>query len=556
MNAEIPKIQTAVQLVGPDRLKINNSKTVEEPGPYQILAEVEAVGLCFSDLKLLKQFSNHVRKSNIVSGIDESVLKAIPSYVHGDAPTVPGHETVVRIAKVGSQVEGIKPGQRFLVQTDYRWLPTADSNAAFGYNFEGALQQYVLMDQRVITSPEGQSMLIPAADDLSASAIALVEPWACVEDAYAVKERTFLKNDGQMLIVADDRFDEKVFVGFLEKYGTPCQITILSEKNQLSEIGVCVKYITELADLPEVSFDDIVYFGSNPKTVEGLFSKVAASGLFNIVLCGGRFGRAILSQVGRVHYGNIRIIGTVGNNPAEAMDHIPKTAEIRAGDKINVIGAAGPMGIMHVVRNLSQGIEGVKVYGGDLDDERLKRLKVIAAPVVQKNNVDFVSYNPVKNKIDELFDYTVIMAPIPKRVASSVVNSAKSGIINIFAGIPATVNAEIELDSYIEKQLYFVGTSGSTLEDMETVLRKVEAGLLDTNISVGAICGLKGAIEGIRAVENQKITGKIIVYPACEELDLIELENLKKNMPEIFNSLNDGLWNKAAEDNLLTAKGT
>jgi hypothetical protein len=28
-----------------------------------------------------------------------------------------------------------KVGDRFLVQTDYRWLPTASSNAAFGYNF-------------------------------------------------------------------------------------------------------------------------------------------------------------------------------------------------------------------------------------------------------------------------------------------------------------------------------------------------------------------------------------------------------------------------------------
>jgi hypothetical protein len=41
-------------------------------------------------------------------------------------------------------VRSVKPGDRRLVQTDYRWLKTAHSNAAFGYNFEGALQEYVL----------------------------------------------------------------------------------------------------------------------------------------------------------------------------------------------------------------------------------------------------------------------------------------------------------------------------------------------------------------------------------------------------------------------------
>ncbi|MHC4546369.1 MAG: alcohol dehydrogenase catalytic domain-containing protein, partial [Planctomycetota bacterium] len=201
--ADLPETQYAVQLVGPDELVLNKSKEIFRPGRHQILCRVEVVGLCFSDLKLLKQFSSHVRKSGLVAGIDPEILKEIPSYVPGQKPTVPGHETVVRIEAVGPGVEDFKGGDRFLVQTDYRWLRTASSNGAFGYNFEGALQEYVLMDERVITSPEGESMLIPVSEELSASAIALVEPWACVEDAYVSGERTCIKTDGQMLVVAD-----------------------------------------------------------------------------------------------------------------------------------------------------------------------------------------------------------------------------------------------------------------------------------------------------------------------------------------------------------------
>lgn len=107
------------------------------------------------------------------------------------------------------------------------------------------------------------------------------------------------------------------------------------------------------------------------------------------------------------------------------------------------------------------------------------------------------------------------------------------------------------MDSYIEKRLYFIGTSGSVLEDMRRVLAKVEAGRLDTNVSVAALCGLDGATEGIRALENRSIAGKIIVYPACKGLGLTELANLKDEIPEVAECLSDRMWNKKAEKALL-----
>ena len=191
--ANLPPTQHAVQLIGKDKLVFNKRKEVFAPGEHQILCRVEAVGLCFSDLKLLKQFSSHVRKGEIVSGIDSDILGEIPSYVPNGAPAVPGHETVVTIVAVGPGVKNFKIGQQNLVQTDYRWLRTAGSNAAFGYNFEGALQEYVLMDERIITSPQGESMLIPVSQKLSASAAALVEPWACVEDALCRRRTAKIK---------------------------------------------------------------------------------------------------------------------------------------------------------------------------------------------------------------------------------------------------------------------------------------------------------------------------------------------------------------------------
>src|SRR5579885_3086751 len=110
----IPQTQRAVQLIAPDQLRLNEAKPVPRPGPHQILCQVEVCGLCFSDLKLLKQFSGHARKSEITSGIGKDALAQMPHYVPGDKPVVPGHETVVRIVKTGSAVTKIKPGQRYL----------------------------------------------------------------------------------------------------------------------------------------------------------------------------------------------------------------------------------------------------------------------------------------------------------------------------------------------------------------------------------------------------------------------------------------------------------
>jgi threonine dehydrogenase-like Zn-dependent dehydrogenase len=550
--SNLPDKQYAVQLVGPDELVLNKTKEVFRPGRYQLLCRVEAVGLCFSDLKLLKQFSSHVRKSQIVSGIDLEIMERIPSYVPGEAPTVPGHEAVVRIEAVGDGVKDFEPGRRYLVQTDYRWLPTAaSSNAAFGYNFEGALQEYVLMDTRIITSPEGDSMLLPVGEELSCSAIALVEPWACVEDAYASKERTGIKAGGKMLVVADNDVTLGVFENLLNQYGRPGQITWVGRGASPDKLGVPVKKAADISSLPDAGFDDVIYFGSNAEIIESLFAKIGTSGLLNIVLCGGSFGREIVTPVGRVHYGGIRIIGTKGSDPAESMEVIPETDEIRPGDKINVVGAGGPMGLMHVVRNICHGVEGISVFAGDVDDGRLTTLSNIAEPLADNNSIWYQTYNPTKEKITGAFDYTALMAPIPALVTAAVKDAAPRGLINIFAGIPATVTAQIDLNIYIEKGLFFIGTSGSTLEDMKRMLEKVESGRLDTNLSVAAVCGLVGATDGIRAVENRSIAGKIIVYPACRTMGLVPLSEMEQRMPDVAECLNDGLWTKQAEQKLL-----
>ncbi len=551
----LPRVQRAVELVGPGELRVNAEKPVHPPGPHQVLCRVEAVGLCFSDLKLVKQFADHPRKSAVIAGIDRQVLEGIPSYVPGERPTVPGHEAAVRIAAVGNEVTSFQPGDRYLVQTDYRWLPTTDANAAFGYNFEGALQEYVLMDERVITSPEKESMLIPASEPLSAAAVALVEPWACVEASYAVRERRALKAGGKMLIVADTEPPVDPLVRLISSADEPPEMAWAGAMPLPPALRGRAIVVAQTLQLATGAYDDVIYFGHGPDSVGHLFPLLAPHGILNIVLCSGRFPRPVPVAVGRVHYGGIRLVGTTGFDPAASMATVPHTGEIREGARVHVVGAGGPMGTMHAVRALSLGTAGLEVVASDIDRDRLGSLTRIAAPLAAANGHSFRAYNVNKERPTGAFDHIALMVPGPGLVAGAVEQAGNRAVINVFAGIPADVNADLDLNAYIEKGCYLIGTSGSALEDMKIVLAKAEEGALDTNLSVAAVGGLEAAIPGIQAIEERKVGGKVVIYPSCRGLGLTTLDEMESELPQAAALLHDGVWSHEAERAVLERHG-
>ncbi len=285
-------------------------------------------------------------------------------------------------------VQRHKVGDRALVQTDYRHMLTASSNASFGYNFEGALQQYVLMDERVIIDPEtGERFLIPVSEEPSASAVGLLEPWACVERAYATDERGTLKAGGRLLVVTDpgrpiDGVDA------LMSAVAPAPLTAVTDDEMqhvtldmlAAAADVEVAHVDDLGSLEPGTFDDIIYFGSNAERVEQLQSLLGQGGVIDIVLGGELLGRPVEIDVGRVHYDLTRWVGTTGTSAAEGYAWVPASGELRAGEQVGIIGAAGPMGFMHVVRALTAGVEGVSVTAIDIDEARLAHLASVAAP--------------------------------------------------------------------------------------------------------------------------------------------------------------------------------
>jgi threonine dehydrogenase-like Zn-dependent dehydrogenase len=162
-----------------------------------------------------------------------------------------------------------------------------------------------------------------------------------------------------------------------------------------------------------------------------------------------------------------------------------------------------------------------------------------------------VFVNSRTGEVEPGFNYIAVMVPAPPLVAQAVELADRGARINIFAGFAAGTRAAIDLDALVAKGVYLSGTSGSRIPDMQAVLRKLERGELDTNISVDAITGMEGVPDALAAVEARTSGGKIVVYPALHELGMVRLSELAERFPSVAAAMSEGRWTRAAEDALL-----
>jgi len=549
MTSSFPTTQPAVQIVGPDQIVVNPAKQVPELGPTQLLLQVEACGICFSDTKLMHAFAAHPRKSEVLSGIDLGELARIPGYHPGTEPIVPGHEPVARIVAIGDAVTRHAVGERVLVQTDYRHLPTAASNASFGYNFDGALEQYVVVDERIVVDPSGERFLIPVGEGPSGSAVALIEPWACVEAAYAWGERQSLRPGGRLLVVvAEGR--EAAGLAEIVAAAAPSAITVVGTADAAS-IGAAFNTAEAVEWLSEHAFDDIVYFGSHGSTIAKLGTLLAPGGLLNLVLAGTPIDGPVAVDVGRLHYDLIRYVGTTGAEAAASYARIPAQCELRPGERMAIIGAAGPMGLMHTVRTAISGVAGISMDAVDVDDSRLAHLAEVVAPVAAEHGVPARFLNSRTEPLDVGYTYVAVMVPAPALITQAVEIAGTGAIVNAFAGFAVGTLADLDLNAVAERGVYLVGTSGSRIEDMKAVLAKLESGALDTNVSLWAVTGMAGVPAAIESVRDRTSGGKIMVYPQLPDMGMVRLDELADRLPAVAAAMVDGRWTRQAEEALL-----
>ncbi len=155
---------------------------VPHPGPDQLLARVDAAGVCTSILKLIAQGPDH----HFINGWDMD-----------RRPVILGDEGSVTVVKAGENLRpDYPPGRRFAVQPAvdvapinhrrrYRDGAWGMRKCAVGYTLPGHLAQYILIQEEVIEA----GCLLPLPDeDMPYFAVSMAEPISCVVSA---QERSY-----------------------------------------------------------------------------------------------------------------------------------------------------------------------------------------------------------------------------------------------------------------------------------------------------------------------------------------------------------------------------
>ena len=162
--------------VGFDHLKVRRVP-IPRPGPRQLLARVDAAGVCTSMLKIIDQGPGHP----MLFGWD------VTKY-----PLILGDEASITLVEIGEQLRGrYHFGERYVIQSAvdsapinhlerYRNNGKGIERLGVGYTLPGQLAEYVLIGEEII----GAKCLLPVPDKaLPYSHAAVCEPLGCVISA-------------------------------------------------------------------------------------------------------------------------------------------------------------------------------------------------------------------------------------------------------------------------------------------------------------------------------------------------------------------------------------
>lgn len=524
------------------------------PAADQLLVRHDAVGLCFSDTKVIAAGESHPR----LLGRDMK-----------QNPVVLGHEVALTVVAVGAHLaDRYRPGDRFIMQADiyYRGV-----GLAYGYALQGGLSQYNLVGEEILNGDEG-CYLIPMADATGYAQGALTEPWACVVAAYRIVYRKAWKPGGTVAVVAGPAVDPDTVLGDpFDPAGAPAQVLMVGLPAGLrAELEAAAtargSNLTALDSLEALvgtdvtpRFDDLVLLGADAEMYARLEPLAAKGALIALVGAAGLAGPAPV-DVGRLHYDGLGLMGTASAEIGAA--YAPIRTEFQPGGCMALVGAAGPMGQMHFQRALQAPVPPRVIAATSRVMDRLHLLPAKYASLIDaRSDVTRVLTLASTGISPEAFvtalcnatdgkgyDDVVILAPSAGVVEQTYPLLAPGGVMNIFAGLPRGTRAMLDLTAVVSKGVRLIGSSGSLIDDLRHMLEVTERGALDPNLSVVAVAGLNAAKEGLAGVMHSQYPGKVVIYPQVLAFPLTRLSDLAQSLPSVYAKLGPNeSWTVEAE---------
>ena len=515
-----------------------------QPGPDEVLVRHDAVGICFSDIKVIRAGEKHPR-------IHRSMK---------EQPVVLGHEVSLTVVEAGANLrDQYKPGDRYIVQAD---IYLGGKPYAYGYELQGGFSKYSVIDWRVLNGDHG-NYLIPVKPDDGYAEVALCEPWACVEASYTVVYRTQWQEGGVVWLVGDGRGVE---LGAAANWRPAKVVLDVADAAFAGAVRVWAEaagVTVQSGDDGVTRYDDIVVLGADAELCERAFPRMANGAILNLVL-DRPLDRTVAVDIGRMHYDHLLLVGTDTGDLAAG--YAPVRTQLKPGGRCWILGAAGPMGQMHLLRALSMPGRPAKVVASNLHAARMAPVRKQFACHADELGVEIAFLSRDEFASEEAFlqakwrasdeqgyDDIAIMAPTIDAVQQAAEVVADNAVINVFAGLTRGTLCPLNLNPVAQRGVRFTGTSGSSIDDLRHMRDLVESKQLPTNHSVAAIAGLEGVGDGLHAVAEGRFAGKVVIFPNLNQpLPLTPLTELDKVLPTVAAKLDaDGMWTRAAEDELL-----
>jgi len=528
-----------------------------KPAADQILVRSDAVGLCYSDVKIIRQGGSHSR----LYGRD---LRA--------NPVVQGHEVTLTVVAAGEAWRNrFTPGQRLGLQADiyYRGL-----NLAFGYVFAGGLAQYSLLGPAILDGDEG-CYALPVPPGLGYAEVALTEPWACVEAAYVPRRRLHIKPGGVLWLLGQPGLENAPYqIGQTFARGLPTKIVATNVPDALccqvawpeaeirNDIAPADYAALAQAEAPG-GFDDVIVLDPDPARLDALPPVMAPGATISLV--GERpLGRPVRVDAGRVHYDYVTYLGTRGWDVGAAYGERRNRAELRPGGIAWVVGGGGPMGRMHLQRMLELPNGPRKVVVAETNLARSPELLTDFGPLARSRGIELSVLNPklmpaaaFQDALAQAhggrgFDDIVVIVASVAAIESAMPHLAPDGLLVIFGGLARGTAAQLDLSNIYLGGMQMTGSAGSAIRDQLSVLNKVAAGHLSTASAVAAIGGLAAARDGMQGLMDGRFPGKMVIYPQVEAFPLTALADLKDRALTVYARLGEGgTWTREAEAEFL-----
>ena len=363
----IPAEMRALTLDGAgfDHLRVQYVPT-PRPSAHQLLARVDAAGICTSLIKQVEQGPDHP----LVYGWD------ISRY-----PLILGDEGAVTLVEVGEALRHrYHVGERYVIQPAVEYAPINHmeryrnggkgvQKIAVGYTLPGHLAEYILIPEEVLAA----DCLVPLPDnDMAAAHVAISEPMSCVISAqdhhvHLVQEKPLaarsvikgLKPGGVTVVIGagamgrmhvelamyyrprviicsdliQERLDivQRLFAARAEQLG----IVLLTVNPGQTDLKNLVNEVTGYRGA-----DDVIVAVGSAKAIEAAQTYVGRGAVLN--LFGGlKRGQDVVGfDTSIIHYQEINVTGSSGGSPWDIARTLELMAagEVDAGNHITRIG--------------------------------------------------------------------------------------------------------------------------------------------------------------------------------------------------------------------------